>query len=338
MIEYVDIEHAQELDAFVTAHQNCHFMQTSLWGRVKKDWGWYGILCRNDSGEIVGSMALLRHDIRFLPTCMLYAPRGPIFTDGDFDTFRALVDGAKQLCKRCGAYILRLDPRLEETETAFVEQATSLGFSQDTASDFSLFQPRCCYVLELAGLTPETLESKYQRSTRYNVHLAQRRGVQVALGGVDDLPDFCRMMAQTAQKNSFEPRTERYFREFLTGMGEHATLYFAQENGKNVAGTITVTLGNRSWHMYGCSDNSCLTNRPNELLQYRMQSDAIKAGCNAFDFRGVEGYPVEGNPKIGLHAYKQGYGADFHAYVGQFDYIVRPLMHKTVRFLQKLYR
>ena len=46
MIEFVDIDHAQELDAFVTAHEWSHFMQTSLWGRVKSDWGWHGILCR----------------------------------------------------------------------------------------------------------------------------------------------------------------------------------------------------------------------------------------------------------------------------------------------------
>lgn len=37
MIEFVDIDHAQELDAFVTAHEWSHFMQTSLWGRVKSD-------------------------------------------------------------------------------------------------------------------------------------------------------------------------------------------------------------------------------------------------------------------------------------------------------------
>ena len=172
----------------------------------------------------------------------------------------------------------------------------------------------------------------------YNVHLAVRRGVESCFGGVEDLPEFCRMMAQTAEKNSFEPRSEAYFRQFLTELGDTARLYFAKQNGKIVAGTIVVTLGNRCWHMYGCSDNSCLSDRPNELLQWRMQTDALEAGCTAFDFRGVEGYPVEGNPKLGLHAYKQGYGADFHAYVGQFDYLVRPLLAKTVRFCQKFYR
>ena len=39
MTEYVDAAHAQELDEFVRTQENCQFMQTSLWGRVKRDWG-----------------------------------------------------------------------------------------------------------------------------------------------------------------------------------------------------------------------------------------------------------------------------------------------------------
>lgn len=336
MTELVSLQNAKELDDFVLHHEYCHFMQTSLWGRVKRDWGWYGIVRRDASGKITGSMALLRHNVHFLRTCMLYAPRGPIFSDGDYETFRELVGAAKELSEKLGAYILRLDPRLEESRADFVEAAKALGFSQNLATDYSLFQPRMTYVLELSGLTPETLEAKYHRSTRYNVRLAQRRGIECVFGTPDDVPEFCRMMAQTADKNKFTPRSEAYFRTLLTELGDYAKLYFAKQDGKIIAGTIAVTYGNRSWHMYGCSDNSCLADRPNEYLQWRMQSDALAAGCNAFDFRGVEGYPTEDNPKIGLHKYKQGYGADFHSYVGQFDLVLRPTMQKLVKLAAKL--
>ena len=78
MIEYVTIDQAAELDAFVLRQPNCHFMQTSVWGRVKEGWGWTGILCRDEKGEIIGSMAILEHRIRHMHTGFLYAPRGPI--------------------------------------------------------------------------------------------------------------------------------------------------------------------------------------------------------------------------------------------------------------------
>lgn len=336
MIEYVDLDHAQELDQFVSSHPNHHFMQMSAWGRVKTDWGWHGIICRDSSGKIVGSMALLRHNVHFFKTCMLYAPRGPICDYADFQTLRELTDGAKALAKKLGFYILRLDPRIDETDTAFTEGMRKLGYSCDAASDFSLFQPRMCYVTDMNGLTPETLETIYHKTARTHLHRAQKKEVAVRIGTVEDLPRFCEMMEQTAQKNDFEARSEAYFSSFLTGLGDMARLYIAESDGKAIAASVSVMEGDRGYFMYGCSDRDYLKLCPNELLQWQMQCDALEAGCRWFDFRGVEGYPSEDNPKNGLHRYKQGFGAEFHAYVGQFDLITRPILSKLVELAFRL--
>lgn len=337
MIEFVDIAHSQELDEFVRGHENCHFMQTSLWGRVKSDWGWYGILCRNEAGSIVGTMALLRHDLRHIHTCLLYAPRGPIFTDGDTETFHALISAAKALAKREGAYCLRIDPRIAAQDTAFACEVKNEGFFVNAASDYSLFQPRMCYVLHLAGLTPETLAAQYHRTRRYNIHHALRSGITVRFGTEEDLPHFCQMMEQVAEKNSFEPRKAAYFTAFLRELEGCARLYLAEENGVTVAGALMVCLGTRAWFMYGCSDTEARKDHPNELLQWRMQCDALEMGCQWFDFRGVEGYPTEDNPKLGLHRYKQGFGAEFCEYIGQCDFAVRRVLGKLVRLAQRFY-
>ena len=122
MIEYVTIDQAAELDAFVLRQPNCHFMQTSAWGRVKEGWGWTGILCRDEKGEIIGSMAILEHRIRHMHTGFLYAPRGPIFRDGDYATLEALVDAMRALAEKRGDYMIRIDPMLEETDTAFLDE------------------------------------------------------------------------------------------------------------------------------------------------------------------------------------------------------------------------
>ena len=89
------------------------------------------------------------------------------------------------------------------------------------------------------------------------------------------------------------------------------------------------------WHMYGCSDRNYHADCPNELLQYAMQCHALKNGRRWFDFRGVEGYPVEENPKYGLHKYKMGFGAQFHAYAGEFDLPVRPFLERVMRLLHR---
>ena len=130
MIEYVTIDQAAELDAFVLRQPNCHFMQTSAWGRVKEGWGWTGILCRDEKGEIIGSMAILEHRIRHMHTGFLYAPRGPIFRDGDYATLEALVDAMRALAEKRGDYMIRIDPMLEETDTAFLDEVRRLGFTK----------------------------------------------------------------------------------------------------------------------------------------------------------------------------------------------------------------
>ena len=338
MIEFVDLAHAEELDQFVRGHENCHFMQTSLWGHVKSDWGWYGILCRDAVGKIVGSMALLRHNLRYFQTCLLYAPRGPVFSDGDIETFHALIAAAKQLAKQEHAYCLRIDPRITVQDTDFAQAVKREGFSVNAAADFSLFQPRMCYVLHMEGLTAETLAAQYHRTTRYNIRHALRSGITVRLGGEEDLPRFCKMMEQVAEKNNFEARKAPYFAALLREMKGCARLYLAEEDGVTVAGSLMVCYGTRAWFMYGCSDTEARMDHPNELLQWRMQCDALEMGCQWFDFRGVEGYPTEDNPKLGLHRFKWGFGAEFCEYIGQCDFAVRRVLGKLVTFAQRIHR
>ena len=336
MTEFVDIDHAQELDSYVAAHEWAHTMQTSAWGRVKKDWGWTGIICRNSEGAVCGTMALLQHNIRHTGTCMLYAPRGPIFDHDAYDVFEELIAAARQLAKQRHAYLLRIDPMFEEGSDAFLNKAAQLGFRCNAASDFSLFQPRMCYVTDLQGLNEETLLASYSRMKRYDVRRAIRNGVTIRMGDLKDMPRFCEMMQLTADKNGFTARSKTYFEEFLAGLGENARFYIAEKDGVTIAGSITMELGNRMWHMYACSDRKYQADLPNELLQYRMQCDAIASGYRWFDFRGVEGYPVEENPKYGLHHYKQGFGAKFHAYVGQLDLTLRPVMGKFVNLMMRI--
>lgn len=94
--QIVDINNAAELDSFTAAHPNGHFLQTSLWGKVKNDWKWFGVICRNDSGEITGTLGVLLRKISGLPYHMMYAPRGPVCDFDDGETFAALIAAARE--------------------------------------------------------------------------------------------------------------------------------------------------------------------------------------------------------------------------------------------------
>ena len=76
-----------------------------------------------------------------------------IVAPDDFSTLEELIDAGRKLAKKRGDYVFRFDPRIEEQNTTFSDEVRRLGFTQDMASDYSLFQPRMCYVTDLQGLT-----------------------------------------------------------------------------------------------------------------------------------------------------------------------------------------
>lgn len=329
MIQTVDLHNAQVLDAFVAVHPNGHYAQTSAWGRVKADWDWLGLIAREADGTILGTMAILKRKLRFGRSCLLYAPRGPVCDHGDKKIFCELLTAAKCIARDCNAYALRIDPAVGEENAEFLSFVTELGFSCNRATDFSLYQPRMCYLLDLKGHSAESLLANYHRSTRYHLHLALRNDVTVRIGGEEDLPTFCEMMAQTAEKNGFEVPKYAHFRALLAHT--NTKLYLAEHLGVPIAAAMMLLCGKQASFLYSCSCTNALKLHPNELLQYAMHCDALKAGCESFDFRGVEGYPTPENPKFGLHRYKQSFGASFTAYIGQLDLILKP---KTAKLLQ----
>ena len=327
MIQRVTLESAAALDAFVKQHGS--FLQSSDWGRVKSDWGWFGLICRDARGEIRGTMSLLEHRLHGLGACLLYAPRGPVVLDAA--AAAELLCAARTLGRERRAYLLRIDPEIDANDRETIDQLRRWGFRLKTGTDFSLFQARNNYQIDLTGLTPETLLLHYHPSMRRNVRLAEQNGLEICHGTVLDLDDFCRMMEQTAQKNGFSARPKQYFHDILTQMPELATLYLARTEGRTIAAAIMIRFGATASFFYGCSDAEYLNLHPNELLQYQMQCDALESGCTCFDLRGVEGEPEESNPKFGLHSYKMRFGAALVRYAGEFDMILNYRINALIR-------
>lgn len=330
MIEQIALQQAQALDEFVEKH-NGSFLQSSLWGRIKHDWGWHGLICRDADGAVRGTMSLLEHRLRFGKSSLFYAPRGPVAEDAA--SAAELLTAARRLASAHGAYLLRLDPPVDESDTETIHKMCALGFRRSAATDFSLFQARYNYHLDLRGQTPDSLYLRYTPAVRRNIRHAERSGVEIFRGGTSDLTDFCRMMAQTAQKNGFAPRPQSYFCDILTEAPENAALFLAKRNEKTLAAALTLRFGQTSSLLYCCSDSAALQYRPNDILQYYMHRAALAAGCTCFDLRGVEGEPEADNPKFGLHRFKKAFGAELVRYAGQFDLT----LNRPVALLMRLY-
>lgn len=335
MIECFTLDNGRELDNFVRNHPRGHYMQTTYYGRSRPDYNWNALVLRNSKGRITASIALHSRASRFMGKRLFYAPRGPVFsTPGEFQQIILL---AKEYCREHKGYLLRVDPPVSTEDRAFRQEAKRLGFYFDSRNDYSLYQPKCVYQTDLAGLTEGTILSRFHPKTRYNIRLAGRRGITVREGDLSYIPVFHAMMEETGKRDGFTCRSEKFYADFLRAMGDNARLLLAEKNGRILAGAIEVILGKKAWYAYGCSFSEGREDMPNYLLQWEMIRYAMERGCRMYDFRGVEGQPEPGNPYYGLHRFKQGFNADFVEYVGQMDLILRPLGALLISWGQKLF-
>jgi lipid II:glycine glycyltransferase (peptidoglycan interpeptide bridge formation enzyme) len=222
-------------------------------------------------------------------------------------------------------------------KTGFCNLLTSTGFRLlNDGKDFEGIQPRFVFRLNIEGKSEDELMAFFSSKTRYNIRLAQRKGVEVRIADEQGLDDFSRLMVETGVRDHFVTRNRSYFANMLKNLGEHARLYMAYHEGTAIAGTLAIHFGDKVWYLYGASSNEHRNLMPNYLLQWNMIRWAAELGCRIYDFRGVSGDLSEDNPLYGLYRFKRGFNGDFCEFLGEFDYVVNPVVYSAVGIGQKL--
>ncbi len=332
--ETVDINNAAEIDRFNSEKPYGHFMQTSLWGRVKDDWKWFGIICRNDSGEICGTMSVLLRKISGLPYHMMYAPRGPVCDPSDSETFHALIEAAKKEGKKYNAYVLKIDKDISADDEVYKSIVKNEGFNIKPAEiGFHDFQCRWAVRINIDGRSEDELFSAFQSKWRYNIRLAGRKGVEVRICESDMASEFYDIMKVTCERDGFALRGAEYFKKILDVFGEDARLYMAYFEGKPIAGAIAVYWGDKLWYFYGASSNEHRNVMPNYLVQWEMIKWAIEKNCRIYDFRGYSGVQDDSD---GLYRFKIGFDGTAVEFMGEMDLTLKPAAAKIVAASQEI--
>jgi peptidoglycan pentaglycine glycine transferase (the first glycine) len=310
---------------FVAASQTGDLLQSYEWGELKRHGGWRPIrLAVEEGGRIVGAISILKRRLPRLNKCIFYAPRGPVCDFSDSNVLQALVEGAKMRAGVEGAILLKIDPPVVAESSSVVSSLQALGFVQPGgARGFGGVQPRCVMQLDLRPSLDDLL-ANCKPKWRYNIRLAEKKGVQVRSDCTkDDLRAFYQVLEETARRDRFLVRGFEYYEQMWEALVEPglAKLFLTEYEGEVVAGALSFIFGDKCWYTYGASSNRHRNVMPNHLMQWRMIEWAKESGCVWYDFRGVspkkDGDP--GDHLYGLNRFKEGFGAQFVEYIGEFD-------------------
>lgn len=333
MIQLVTTANCAEFDAYI--RKQGHFMQRSAWGLCRPDWLWQGLMEVDGDGRILAAMALLSRPVTGMRCRLFYAPRGPVFDSKNLTALESLLSAVQQLVRAQGGYLLRMDPQILENEYRLLRLLDSYGFQVEAIDDFTSFQPRFVYQLSLEGRTEADLWQAMHHKTRYNIGLAQRRGLRVVEAGPEGCEAFAQLMAQTGQRRGFHSRTAAAYADILVHYGDDAHLWLALDGAEAVAGLLCIAQPGQLWNLYNGSSQVGRQQRANELLQWYAICWARQQGCRCYDLRGVEGAPVPENPGYGLHRFKGQLGGELVRYAGQMDWVCRPISCRMIQLAQR---
>jgi len=308
-------------DEFVSQHPKGHFMQTSMWAKVKTDWS-----SRVVEVDGKGCMLLLIRKVPFFPYKIMYSPRGPVCDVHDRETLAELTKKCREVAKQVNAYTLKIDPDVESSDTEFADIMGGLGFKVKKTQNFEGIQPNYVFRLDVENRTEQEIMAGFHQKTRYNIRVAIKNGVEVSIGTRDDLPRFQEIMRETGTRDDFVIRPLSYFQRMYDVLGDNMRLYIAKYQGKIIAATIAVQFGDKVWYLYGASSNESRNVMPNYLLQWEMIKWSIETKCRIYDFRGVSGDLNEKNPLYGLYKFKKGFNGKFTEFVGEMELQFRPFV------------
>lgn len=331
MTEIISEKTLLEYEEFIQNHPKGHFMQSKSWAGVKPDWKWEAVALRDENDKICAAVSVLIRKLPYLPYTLMYAGRGPVCDVHNKEHLNELFLGLKELAKTHNSYTLKIDPDVLATDKEFVEIMTEIGFTQARDSkNFEAIQPKFVFRMNVEGKNEDEMMQFFHSKTRYNIRLAERKGVTAKICGAEMLEVFTEIMLETGLRDGFVTRPKSYFENMLNQMGENARLYMAFLDDKPIAGTLAIYFGDKVWYLYGASSNEYRNVMPNYLLQWEMIKWSLEKDCRVYDFRGVSGDISEDNPLYGLYRFKKGFNGDFTEFCTEFDYVFKPFVNNFV--------
>ena len=202
-------------DVFIAQSPARSFLQTWAWGELQAKMNIpHFRLVVEDNGKIVATALVIERSLS-MGYSWLYIPRGPIFLEGVSDSdkesaWRVLEEKLKQLGEEPAstagkhhAFFVRVDP--------LKENFTRSNWRKSPRE----VQPQHSLILSLKGSEEELLAAMHSK-TRYNIRVAERKGVDVRFSrSAPDVDTFLAASRSVTGRTGFSYHPDEYYRSII---------------------------------------------------------------------------------------------------------------------------
>lgn len=302
-----------------------NLLQSWHWGELQSRFGWSVERLLVGEGRH-GLCSLQRSASMFPGGAVYYVPRGPAVIEA---ARIQLLDALERRARAGGGLVIRIEPnaRVGDEWPAFFE---GRGFVHGKP-----VQPQATQLLNI-DLDPEPLKASFKPKTRYNLNLAERKGVRVI--GSKDVATFARLAVETAKRQGIHLPGVAYYQAALDLFAprDDVRLYLAEHEGDTLAGIMVFRFGKTATYLFGGSTDRKRDLMPNYLLHWQAILDFRSLGCDTYDWWGIPEEPAADHPWFGLYRFKTGFGGKTVRFVGLYERVLRPTPFRVEQRLQRL--
>lgn len=194
----------------------------------------------------------------------------------------------------------------------------------------------------LLDLKPEEdlILAKMHPKTRYNLHLAPRKGVGVRISDqAEDLEAFIRLQKDTAARQGFYVHPDNYYRSVFQTLHPKGMAYLliaqlpacAGRPSTNsqlptvIAAWLLFRYGGTLYYPYGGSDYRYRNLMASSLLMWEAIKLGRRLGCTVFDMWGACDDPTD--PWYGFTRFKLGFGGELISFAPTMDLVINPFLY-----------
>lgn len=242
-----------------------------------------------------------------------YVPRGPVWKSTNTNNvLSSLID----LAKKERVVFVRVEPSQSGEQDIESEQWQRADHS---------VQPEHTLVLDLDKSEDELLADMHQK-TRYNIRLAQKKGVLVRLAQDESgIENFLKISREVSGRSSFHYHPDDYYRIMNRVLSPAGMLevVVAEYNGQVLAVHLLCRFGQTVTYVHGASSSDHRAVMAPHLLQWESIKRAKETGAKVYDFFGVAPKENKDNhPWAGITRFKEGFGGRRVDYPGAYDRVL----------------
>jgi peptidoglycan pentaglycine glycine transferase (the first glycine) len=308
-------------DATLASMPNPHLLQSYRWGELQAQFGWQAQRQFVDVDETTVPVSLL-----VTPTLVPggrygYIGKGPALAAAGLN---AALGPLQTLARNHGLAFLTIEP---EVEKGWVPPPP---WRQTTA-----IQPEHTSIIDLRPGPAEILAG-LKPKTRYNVRLAEKRGVVVQAS--EDVSAFARLAEMTSARHRIQLAREPYYRALhdLMAADGSARLFLAHHDDKPIAGIMVVRFAGRATYLFGASAPYGRNLMPAYLLHWHAIQETRRLGDVEYDLWGLPPDDRPGHPWSGLWQFKSGWNGRLVTYAGAFDLPLNVTMWRAHRAMDRM--